>query len=96
MFGTYWQIEIHLGQIKLAYKLLLFLLFQIDSIDYELAVEIAEAALEAAGQGVGAGMATVVTAQSQLVVAVTNLVHITAKSKRVFEMEKSSVVIKSS
>lgn len=70
-------------------------LLQIDPVDYELALEAAEAALEGAGQEIGAGMATVVTAQSQLVVAETNYEHILAQSKRVFEMEKKKVFSKS-
>ena len=70
-------------------------LFSIDTSDYELAVETAEAALEGAGQEIGAGMASVVTAQSQLVVAETNLEHIRAQSARVFELEKKQVFSKS-
>lgn len=66
-------------------------LLQIDKSDYELAVESAEAALEGAGQEIGAGMASVVSAQSQLVVAETNLEHIQAQSARVFELEKKNV-----
>ncbi len=67
-------------------------LFRIDPSDYELAVENAEAALELAGQEIGAGMATVVTAQAQLVVAETNLEHVKAQSARVFEMEVKNVL----
>lgn len=70
-------------------------LLQIDPVDYELALTSAEAALEGAGQEIGAGMATVVTAQSQLVVAETNYEHILAQSKRVFEMESKNVYSKS-
>ncbi|GLS89585.1 transporter [Psychromonas marina] len=66
-------------------------LFQIDPTDYELAVETAESSLELAGQEIGAGVATVVTAQAQLVVAETNLEHIQAQSARVFELEKQKV-----
>jgi len=66
-------------------------LFKIDPSDYKLAVEMAEAALEGAGQEIGAGMANVVTAQSQLVVAETNLEHIQAQSARVFELERKKV-----
>lgn len=66
-------------------------LFRIDPSDYELAVENAEAALEAAGQEIGAGVASVVTAQAQVVVAETNEEHILAQSARVFEMEKRNV-----
>lgn len=67
-------------------------LFKIDASDYELAVENAEAALELAGQEIGAGMASVVTAQAQLVVAETNVEHVKAQSARVFEMEKRNVL----
>lgn len=67
-------------------------LFQIDVSDYELAVENAEAALEMAGQEIGAGMASVVTAQAQLVVAETNVEHVKAQSARVFEMERKNVL----
>ncbi|MEH6452926.1 MAG: HlyD family secretion protein [Psychromonas sp.] len=66
-------------------------LFEIDQSDYKLAVEMAEAALVGAGQEIGAGMASVVTAQSQLVVAETNLEHIQAQSARVFELEIKKV-----
>lgn len=67
-------------------------LFRIDPSDYKLAVENAEAALELAGQEIGAGMATVVTAQAQLVVAETNVEHVKAQSARVFEMEEKNVL----
>jgi len=67
-------------------------LFRIDPSDYELAVENAEASLELAGQEIGAGMATVVTAQAQLVVAETNVEHVKAQSARVFEMEEKNVL----
>lgn len=70
-------------------------LFRIDPTDYELAVISAESSLELAGQEIGAGVATVVTAQSQLVVAETNLEHIQAQSARVFELEKKKVFAKS-
>lgn len=68
------------------------ILFKIDPSDYELAVENAEAALELAGQEIGAGMASVVTAQAQLVVAETNVEHVNAQSARVFEMELKNVL----
>lgn len=67
-------------------------LFRIDPSDYELAVENAEAALELAGQEIGAGMASVVTAQAQLVVAETNVEHVKTQSDRVFEMELKNVL----
>ncbi|MBU2869658.1 HlyD family secretion protein [Colwellia sp. E2M01] len=67
-------------------------LFKIDPSDYQLAIENAEASLELAGQEIGAGMAAVVTAQAQLVVAETNVEHVNAQSARVFEMEKKDVL----
>jgi len=67
-------------------------LFEIDTSDYQLAVDNAEASLELAGQEIGAGMATVVTAQSQVVVAETNVEHVKAQSSRVFEMEDKNVL----
>jgi multidrug resistance efflux pump len=68
------------------------ILFKIDPSDYELAVENSEASLELAGQEIGAGMASVVTAQAQLVVAETNVEHVNAQSARVFEMEEKNVL----
>jgi multidrug resistance efflux pump len=70
-------------------------LFQIDPSDYLLAVEQAETSLELAGQEIGAGMATVVTAQAQVVTAETNLEHVNAQSARVFELEEKNLYSKS-
>lgn len=70
-------------------------LFQIDPSDYELNVELAESNLEIAGQEIGAGMATVVTAQAQLVEAQTNLEHVNVQSARVFELEERKLYSKS-
>lgn len=70
-------------------------LFRIDPSDYKLAVEGAEAGLELAGQEVGAGVASVITAQSQVVVAETQLDYINAQSARVFELEKQQVLSRS-
>ena len=70
-------------------------LFKIDSSDYQLAVEAAEAALELAGQEIGAGTASVTTAQAKLVEAITNLEHAKTQSVRVFELEKKQVMSKS-
>ncbi len=67
------------------------ILFKIDPADYELAVEIAESSLELAGQAIGAGTATVTTAQAAVVVAETQLEHVKAQSARVFELEKQQV-----
>jgi len=69
-------------------------LLKIDTADYQLAVEAAEAALELAGQEIGAGTATVTTAQAGLVVAMTNLEHAETQSARVFELEKKQVMSK--
>ena len=70
------------------------MLLKIDSSDYELAVQAAEAALELAGQEIGAGTATVTTAQAKLVEAMTNLDHAKTQSARVFELEKKNVMSK--
>ena len=69
-------------------------LLKIDPTDYELAVQAAEAALELAGQEIGAGTATVTTAQAKLVEAITNLEHAKTQSARVFELEKKNVMSK--
>ncbi|MBT8126518.1 MAG: biotin/lipoyl-binding protein, partial [Gammaproteobacteria bacterium] len=63
-------------------------LLKINTSDYELKVQAAEAALELAGQEIGAGTATVTTAQAKLVEAITNLEHAETQSARVFELEK--------
>ncbi len=65
------------------------ILFKIDPADYELAVENAESSLELAGQEIGAGMASVTTAQSGVVVAETQLEHVKTQSARVYELESS-------
>ena len=69
-------------------------LLKINPSDYELAVQAAEAALELAGQEIGAGTATVTTAQAKLVEAITNLEHAQTQSARVFELEKKNVMSK--
>lgn len=71
------------------------ILFQIDPSDYELAVENADAALARAGQDIGVGMATVVTAQSQLVAAETHFEHSRDQGLRVFALEKKNILSKS-
>ncbi len=70
-------------------------LFKIDPTDYELAVENAESALELAGQKIGAGTASVTTAQAGVVEAETNLEHMQVQSVRVYELEKKNVLSKS-
>jgi len=67
-------------------------LLKISPSDYELAVETAEATLELAGQEIGAGTASVTTAQARLVEAVTNLEHMKTQSARVFELEKKQIM----
>jgi multidrug resistance efflux pump len=69
-------------------------LLRIDPSDYELAVQAAEAALELAGQEIGAGTATVTTAQARLVEAITNLEHAKTQSARVYELEAKNVMSK--
>ncbi|UCB55822.1 MAG: HlyD family secretion protein [Thiotrichales bacterium] len=69
-------------------------MLKIDPSDYQLAVQAAEAALELAGQEIGAGTATVTTAQAKLVEAITNLEHAKTQSARVFELEKKNVMSK--
>jgi len=63
------------------------ILLKIDPADYQLAVENAETELELAGQDIGSDMAAVVTAQSKVVQAETNVDHIKAQSERVYELE---------
>jgi multidrug resistance efflux pump len=69
-------------------------LMEINPSDYQLAVQSAEAALELAGQEIGAGTATVTTAQAKLVEAITNLEHAQTQSARVYELEKKQVMSK--
>ncbi len=63
-------------------------LFKIDPVDYQLAVENAESALELAGQEIGAGTASVTSAQAGVVLAETQLDYVKAQSARVFELEE--------
>lgn len=70
-------------------------LLKINPADYQLAVDNAETALELAGQDIGAGMASVVTAQSKVVEAQANVTHFKAQGKRVFELEKKQIYSKS-
>jgi len=63
------------------------ILFKIDPADYELAVENAESSLELAGQEIGAGMASVTTAQAGVVTAETQLEHVKTQSARVYEQQ---------
>ncbi len=67
-------------------------LLRIDPSDYQLAVEAAESSLELAGQEIGAGTATVTTAQAGVVEAITNLEHMRTQSARVYELEKKQIM----
>ena len=62
--------------------------------DYELAVQQAESALQIAGQDIGADTASVSTAQAKLVEAQANLDHMLVQSKRVFEVVEKGVLPK--
>ena len=66
-------------------------LLKINPADYQLAVDNAETALEIAGQDIGAGTASVATAQSKVVEAQANVTHFKAQGKRVFELEKKQI-----
>lgn len=70
------------------------LLLQIDPQDYQLAVQQAEAALQIAGQDIGAETASVSTAQAKVVEAQANLDHMLVQSKRVYEVVKKGVLPK--
>jgi len=68
------------------------LLARIDPSRYELAVEQATAALEMAGQEVGAGTASVETAQARLVAAKSSLDNVRVQAARILAVEKQGVV----
>jgi len=67
-------------------------LFKIYSLDYQLALESAESALELAGQEIGASTASVATAQAKVVEEQINLEYVITQSKRVFELEKRQIL----
>ncbi len=67
------------------------ILLKIDPSDYQLAVDNAETALELAGQDIGAGTASVSTAQAKVVEAQANVDHLKAQGKRVFELEEQQI-----
>lgn len=67
-------------------------LFEIDPRDYELAVEKAEAALEQAGQDVGASTANVDSALAILEKAKANLKTIQENADRIFALEKQGII----
>jgi multidrug resistance efflux pump len=66
-------------------------LLKIDPSDYQLAVDNAETNLELAGQEIGAGTASVSTAQAKVVEAQANVSHLKAQGKRVFELEEQQI-----
>ena len=66
-------------------------LLKIDPSDYQLAVDNAKTNLELAGQDIGAGTASVSTAQAKVVEAQANLEHLKAQSKRVLELEAKNI-----
>ena len=66
-------------------------LLKIDPSDYRLAVDNAETELELAGQSIGAGTASVTTAQAKVVEAQANVVHLEAQGKRVYELEEKQI-----
>ncbi len=69
-------------------------LLKIDPADYQLAVDNAETELELAGQDIGAGTASVSTAQAKVVEQQANVDHFKAQGKRVFELEKKQIYSK--
>ncbi|MDB4575573.1 HlyD family secretion protein [bacterium] len=69
-------------------------LLKIDPSDYQLAVDNAETNLELAGQDIGAGTASVSTAQAKVVEAVANLDHLKAQARRVIELEEKQIYSK--
>ncbi len=70
------------------------ILLEIDPVDYELAVQQAEASLELAGQEIGADTAAVSTAQARLVEEQANLDHVLVQSKRIYAVVEKGVLPK--
>jgi multidrug resistance efflux pump len=68
------------------------LLVQIDPDNYEIAVKLAEAELEKAGQSVGADTAEVGSAQAKVVEAKANLRSVQAGAERIIAIEDTGVV----
>ena len=66
-------------------------LVEIESSDYELAVEVAESELALSGQGIGVDTATVVTAETLLVEARGNLDYVQTQANRIYELEKKGI-----
>ena len=69
-------------------------LLKINPADYQLAVDNAETELELAGQDIGAGTASVTTAQAKVVEYQANVNHYKAQGERVFELEKKQIYSK--
>jgi multidrug resistance efflux pump len=67
-------------------------LMQIDPSDYDIVVAQASAALEQAGQDVGAGTENLAVAEANLSQSKTQLAYVIAQSKRVFELEKRGIL----
>ena len=76
--------EVHQGDV----------LLKINPADYQLAVDNAETKLELAGQDIGAGTASVATAQAKVVEEQANVDHFKAQGVRVFELEKKQIYSK--
>jgi multidrug resistance efflux pump len=70
------------------------LLVQIDPRDYELAVQRAEAALELAGQDIGAGTDQVAIAQAKLTEARTQRDYVQLQARRYLELAKKGTISK--
>jgi multidrug resistance efflux pump len=70
------------------------LLLQIDPRDFELAVQKAEAALERAGQDIGAGTDAVAAAQAKLTEARTELEYTRVQAKRYLALAKKGTISK--
>lgn len=67
------------------------ILFRIDPVPYRLAVERAEAQLEAAGQAVGSSTAAVASAEANLAKSIAERENVREQTARVFELVKKKV-----
>lgn len=88
--GRVVEVNVHKDQVVQQGDVLL----RVDPTDYQLAVENAESNLALAGQDIGAGTASVATAQAKVVEAQANVDHYKAQSKRVFELEAKHIYSK--
>jgi multidrug resistance efflux pump len=66
-------------------------LFRVDPVPYRLAVERAEAQLEAAGQAVGSSTAAVASAEADLAKAIAERENMREQTARIFELVKTKV-----